>query len=70
MELTFWSKAKYLHIIQFLVCRFDGRFKGKPITFEGMPKDTGKAFVCLTFDDVQNANKFNRMHYVLMQPFF
>jgi len=70
MEMTFWSKAHYLIVVQNLVKRFDGRFKGNPLTFENMPRGKDRAFVCLTFADVRNANRFNRMHDILMQPFF
>jgi len=65
MKMTHWSKTANIVFTQRLVKRFNGRFVGNPINYER----TGKSLITLTFDDVNNANKFSLFDYILMQPF-
>lgn len=65
MTMTHWSKTRNIVFTQRLVKRFNGRFVGNPIDY----KRTGKSLITLTFDDVNNANKFSLFDHILMQPF-
>ena len=63
MEMTFYSKISPVAIQQ-LVKRFDGRFVFNPyLQF----KDYAYK---ISFDDVDNANKFSLMEHIMTQPFF
>lgn len=64
MKMTHWSKTSNIVFTQRLVKRFNGRFVGNPINY-----DSGRSFLTLTFDHVENANSFSLFDYILSQPF-
>lgn len=64
MKMTDWAKTRNIVFVQRLVKRFDGRFVGNPINY-----NTGKSLITLTFDDINNSNKFSLFNYILSQPF-
>lgn len=63
--MTFYTKTNLLWAIQRLVKKYDGRFVYNPYEVFG-----GKSRVTISFDDVHNANKFNRMVYITEQRYF
>ena len=62
--MSFYSKTKNLKHVQNLVKRYDGRFLYNPFVIGE------QANVVLTFDNMNNANKFNLMNYITEQLFF
>ena len=64
MRMSFYSLTKKLKHLQNLVKRYDGRFVHNPIII------IDQANVVLTFEDINNANKFNLMHHITQQSYF
>lgn len=64
MEMTHWSKSSTLVHTQNLVKRFDGRFVCNPVNHY-----KERHLITLTFEDVENANKFCLFERILEQPF-
>jgi len=62
--MVFFCKPRVIVHIQNLVKRYDGRFVNNPIRLMDSYQ------VILTFDDMNNANKFNRMLNIVDQNYF
>lgn len=64
MEMSFNIKTNLLWLIQRLVKRYDGRFVYNPFQLFG-----GKSRVVISFEKIENANKFNVMLVICEQPY-
>ena len=65
MEMSFKVNTNILRTIQQLVKKYDGRFIGNPY-----PAYNDKSRVTISFDNVENANKFDKMLNICVQPYF
>ena len=66
MEMSFYAKTNLLWVIQRLVKKYDGRFVCNPYALYF----NDKSRVTISFENIENANKFNRMVSITEQPYF
>jgi len=66
MEAYFWSNTNPI-VIQNLVKRYDGRFISNPFSIGYNPY---RYNYNISFDDIDNANKFDLMKYITEQSFY